>query len=432
MATQRYSLDIKEAGQNWVPRPTLSSADYASLEVWEAERERIWWGDWVCIGRSTEIEQPGEYIVRDLAGESIFLVRNLKGEVRGFYNVCSHRGTKFLDDCEGTGQAKKAFKCPYHAWSFDLDGNLIASPNVHEDDAFDRSDYPLYGFAVDEYAGFLFVNLTKGPVRPLLDALMEGAETITAYERYRMDELRLGHRIVYEVKANWKIVVENYNECLHCPQIHPELVSVIPLYRFGEVWDDDSGDVGNRMVDEATNFSVNGKSSLPRLPGLDPDDYHMYQGSYEFPNLMVNLHPDGMMSYIAMPKGPNHTTVDLGVLLPAGDHRRARTSIRPGWSSSGISSASRIGRSSSGPRPASRHEPSPAASSLGRTASCTGSTRNGGPGWVANAWAEVRSIASSRSERSRSWRFISSGVPMTAIRPWSMTQIRSASSASSR
>ena len=105
------------------------------------------------------------------------------------------------------------------------------------------------------------------------------------------------------------IVVENYNECLHCPQIHPELVSVIPLYRFGEVWDDDSGDQGNRMVPDATNFSVNGKSTLPQLPGLDPDDYHMYQGTYEFPNLMVNLHPDGMMSYIAMPKGPNHTTV---------------------------------------------------------------------------------------------------------------------------
>ena len=214
-----------------------------------------------------------------------------------------------ISRCEGTGKVKKAFKCPYHAWSFDLDGNLVASPNVHEDDAFDRSDYPLYGFAVDEYAGFLFVNLTKGPVRPLMDALLEGAETITDYERYRMHELRLGRRIVYEVKANWKIVVENYNECLHCPQIHPELVSVIPLYRFGEVWDDDSGDAGNRMVPEATNFSVNGKSSLPQLPGLDPDDYHMYQGTYEFPNLMVNLHPDGMMSYIALPQGPNHTTV---------------------------------------------------------------------------------------------------------------------------
>jgi Rieske 2Fe-2S family protein len=309
MATRRYSIDIAEAGRAWVPRATLSGADYASAEVFEAERERIWWGDWVCIGRSAEVGEPGEYIVRDLAGESIFVVRNRPGELRGFYNVCSHRGTKFLDDGEATGTVRKAFKCPYHAWSFDLDGRLIATPNVHEDDAFDRSDYPLHDFAVDEYAGFLFVNLTTGTPRPLMGALLEGVETITAYERFRMQDLRPGARIVYEVAANWKIIIENYNECLHCPQIHPELVAVIPLFRFGEVWDDEVTSGGNRMIDGATNFSVTGSSSLPQLPGLDPEDYHMYYGTFEFPNLMVNLHPDSMMSYIAMPRGPNHTTV---------------------------------------------------------------------------------------------------------------------------
>ena len=309
MAPQRYSPDIREAGRNWVPRPTLSSADYASLEVWETERDRIWWGDWVCIGRSTEIERPGEYVVRDLAGESIFLVRNLRGELRGFYNVCSHRGTKFLDDCEGTESVKKAFKCPYHAWSFDLHGNLIASPNVHEDDTFDRSDYPLYGFAVDEYAGFLFVDLTRYEPRSLRDALTDGAETITAFERYRLDELRIGVRLSYEVEANWKIVVENYNECLHCPTIHPELVELVPLFRFGEVWDEESRDDGNRMADGATSFSRSGSSPLPRFPGLDPDDEHMYYGTFQFPNLMLNLHPDSAMYYILYPRGPAHTTV---------------------------------------------------------------------------------------------------------------------------
>ena len=263
----------------------------------------------MCIGRSTEIEQPGEYIVRDLAGESIFLVRNLQGELRGFYNVCSHRGTKFLDDCEGTGQAKKAFKCPYHAWSFDLDGNLIASPNVHEDDAFDRSDYPLYGFAVDEYAGFLFVNLTKGPVRPLLDALLEGAETITAYERYRMDELRLGPRIVYEVKANWKIVVENYNECLHCPQIHPELVSVIPLYRFGEVWDDDSGRC--RQPDGGRGDELQRERQVVAAAAAGPRSGRLphVPGQLRVPQPDGEPAPGRDDGYIAMPKGPNHTTV---------------------------------------------------------------------------------------------------------------------------
>ena len=96
------------------------------------------------------------------------------------------------------------------------------------------------------------MNLTTGgPTETLLESLTDGAETITAFERFKMDELRIGVRLVYEVKANWKIVVENYNECLHCPQVHPELVQVIPLFRFGEVWDEEIPDDGNRMMPRA-------------------------------------------------------------------------------------------------------------------------------------------------------------------------------------
>ena len=223
--------------------------------------------------------------------------------------MCSHRGTRFLDEPEGSGRVRKAFKCPYHAWSFDLDGRLIGTPNVHEDECFERADHPLYGIAVDEYAGFLFINLTRGEPRPLRDSLTDGAETITAFDRFRMDELRIGVRLSYEVEANWKILVENYNECLHCPTIHPELVELIPLYRFGEVWDQQTPDDGNRMVDGATSFTRTGRSKLPRFPNLAPEDELMYFGSYQFPNLMLNLHPDCAMYYILYPKGPAHTTV---------------------------------------------------------------------------------------------------------------------------
>jgi Rieske 2Fe-2S family protein len=124
-----------------------------------------------------------------------------------------------------------------------------------------------------------------------------------------MDELRIGVRLVYEVEANWKIVVENYNECLHCPSIHPELVHIVPLFRFGEVWDEETRDDGNAMIEGATSFTKSGRSELPKLPDLDPVDYSMYYGSYEFPNLMLNLHPDCAMYYIGFPKGPSHTQV---------------------------------------------------------------------------------------------------------------------------
>jgi Rieske 2Fe-2S family protein len=300
---------VRDDHAPWRPRPTLGGDDYTSWDVYRQERERIWWGDWVCAGRTEEVANVGDYIVRDIAGESIFVTRNAAGELHGFYNVCSHRGTKFVDDIEGTGNVRKAFKCPYHAWTYDLNGRLIGTPNVKEDELFDRSAFPLHPVHVDSYAGFLFVNLAVEPSRTLMDALTDGAESITVFERFKMDELRIGVRIVYEVEANWKILVENYNECLHCPQIHPELVQVVPLFRFGEVWDEELRDDGNRMVEGATSFTVSGTSELPKLPNLAPEDHDMYYGSYEFPNLMLNLHPDCGMYYIGFPKGPNHTTV---------------------------------------------------------------------------------------------------------------------------
>jgi glycine betaine catabolism A len=294
----------------WRARPTLAGSDYTSEANWAEERERVWFGSWICIGRAEEIAEPGDYLVRDLAGESIVVTRNRDGAVRAFYNVCAHRGTKLLDDAPECGHVSKVFKCPYHAWSYDLDGRLVGTPNVDEDEGFERGDYPLHAVGAEAYAGFLFVNLAEPEARqPLFESLRMGTESITNFERYRMDELRPGVRIVYEVAANWKIVVENYNECLHCPTIHPELVQVVPLYRFGEVWDEETGDDGNWMIEGATSFTRTGKSDLPPFPDLRPDDYRMYYGTYQFPNLMLNLHPDAAMYYLALPRGPAHTTV---------------------------------------------------------------------------------------------------------------------------
>ena len=161
----------------WRPRPTLAGFDYTSESVYADEREHIWWGHWVCIGRAAEVEHPGDYLVRDLAGESIIVSRNREGTLRAFYNVCAHRGTKLLDETgEACGHVNKAFKCPYHAWAYDLDGRLIGTPNVDEDEAFERADYPLHPIAVEAYGGFLFVHLGESP-RPLLDALREGMES---------------------------------------------------------------------------------------------------------------------------------------------------------------------------------------------------------------------------------------------------------------
>ena len=292
----------------WRPRPTLSGADYASQAVYDEERERLFHRGWFCIGRADEVPATGDYLVRDVAGESVFVVRDGHGELRAFYNVCAHRGTRILDTEPACGTVGKAIKCPYHAWSYDLDGRLLATPNVHEEEQFERADYRLSQVAVSAHAGFLFVSLGEAP--PTLgDWLRNSNETITDFERYGMGALRLGRRITYDVAANWKIVVENYNECLHCPTIHPELVHVIPLFRKGEVWDGETIDGGNLMLEGFTSFTSTGSSDLPKLPDLLPDDYGMYYGVFQFPNLMVNMHPDSVMAYLVYPNGPARTTV---------------------------------------------------------------------------------------------------------------------------
>jgi Rieske 2Fe-2S family protein len=308
MQTDPSKLNIRDDSPEWVPRPTLSGDDYRSLETYNEELEKVWWGDWVVVGRVEEIPEPGDYVTKDIAGESIFITRNEDRELRAFYNVCSHRGTKFLDD-DSHGNVRKAFKCPYHAWTYDLNGELVGSPNVSEDEFFDRSQYPLHRIAVDSYAGFVFVNMTRDEPRPLRDALNDGAESITIFERFKMEEMAVGVRIVYNVKANWKIIVENFNECLHCPQVHPELVQVVPLFRFGEVWDDTVRDDGVGMFEGATSFTQTGQSELPKFPNLLPEDYQNYYGTFSFPNLMINIHPDSVMYYITFPKGPNETLI---------------------------------------------------------------------------------------------------------------------------
>ena len=308
MVTQERPRVVNVGVRDWRPRPTLTGADYTSQAVYEEECERLFYAGWFCVGRSAELETPGEFVVKDVAGESVFVVRNRDGELRAFYNVCAHRGTKLLDDEPGCGNIGKALKCPYHSWSYDLDGRLLATPNVHEDELFERADYPLHAVAVAEHAGFLFVSLAAEP-RPLDEHLQDSNETIIDFGRYRMGELRLGRRLTYDVAANWKIVVENYNECLHCPTIHPELVQVVPIYRKGEVWDGETRDGGNLMFEGATSFTATGTSDLPKFPDLLPEDYGMYYGAFQFPNLMVNLHPDSVMAYLVFPKGPGRTLV---------------------------------------------------------------------------------------------------------------------------
>ena len=295
---------IRTRASAWTPKETLPGRDYHDPAVYEADRNRVFHSLWSCIGREEQLAEPGDYLTQELAGESILVTRTLGGELRGHYNVCRHRGTRLADGC---GHVRKVLTCPYHAWSYDLEGKLVGTPNVHEEEGFDRAAHPLWRVHVETWAGFVFVNLSDDPP-PLREWLASDPDNPLWFDKYRVEDLRIGRELTYEVAANWKIIVENFNECLHCPTVHPELVQIVPIYRKGEVEERD-GWWGNSLAEGAGSFTTTGASGLPALPGIDATDAHTYYGFHVFPNVLLNFMPDSVMYYLLLPRGPEHTTV---------------------------------------------------------------------------------------------------------------------------
>src|SRR5262249_9921303 len=150
------------------------------------------------------------------------IVRDRAGELHAFFNVCRHRGTQICNVHQG--QFSETIQCPYHAWTYGLDGKLVGAPHMQEVKGFDKKHFPLHEAAITEWEGFVFVCVSHEP--PPFDAWIQ--PMIGRLSRYKLPSLKVGHRARYEVAANWKLIFQNYSECLHCPMIHPELNTVLP------------------------------------------------------------------------------------------------------------------------------------------------------------------------------------------------------------
>src|SRR4051812_7034577 len=268
---------------------TLPGRAYWSEEFFDLERERIFFRDWVCVGREETLAEAGSYLLVDVLGESLLVVRTREGDICCFHNVCRHRGSRLvIDDPEtsdaarlpcAAGRFKGSIVCPYHSWTYGLAGELRNAPFLNESVGLRKEQLPLFSVDVDTWGGFIFVNLSRDgsgepPERNLTSQLGEIPERLA---HYPLSELRTGRRITYEVASNWKCIVENFNECYHCGPVHPELCEIVPAFRQaggGELdWEN-----GVPHREGATTFTFSGTTEREPFPGLDEGERVRHKG----------------------------------------------------------------------------------------------------------------------------------------------------------
>jgi len=199
---------------------TLPRRFYADPEFYRVELERFYVNRWICAGRADAIPRAGDYFTRAIGDESLIVTRTGSGDIEALFNVCRHRGTRLCDEPEG--HFTDRIQCPYHNWTYDLHGRLLAAP--HMPPGFCKEEYPLHRAGCEVWDGNIFVHLGAASSRatpPVLRDQLAGLPE--RFAPWGMGELRMAKRIVYDVKANWKLIVLNYNECLHCPNLHPAL-----------------------------------------------------------------------------------------------------------------------------------------------------------------------------------------------------------------
>jgi len=285
---------------------TMPRERYTSEAILAEERERIFSRGWNCVGRASGLQKPGDYLVREIAGESIIVVRDKAGGVNAFFNVCRHRGTRLCR--EAAGHFVESIQCSYHAWTYGLDGRLIGAPHMQDAGDFDKTEYPLHRAAVAEWEGFLFVNLARD-AEPFEQAW---APMLGRLSRYGLPSLEIGHRVTYDVQANWKLVFQNYSECLHCPTIHPKLATVLP-YQSGANDLVEGPFLGGYMEIKAPNQSatMSGRACGRLVDGnLPEDDRHRAFYYTLMPNVLLSLHPDYVNYYLVHPVAVDWTRVE--------------------------------------------------------------------------------------------------------------------------
>lgn len=314
---------------------SLPSRWYFDTAQYALELERIWYRNWIYLCRADSIAEPGSFRTFAIGTQPLLVVRDEHGALRAFFNTCRHRGSMLCNEPAGrlTGGA---ITCPYHAWSYRLNGELARIPASGRPHHVPIEQTSLYAVTLQEWRGFVYVNLAD-PRRGLAQNFNANTETVA---NWPLEQLAVGHRQTKRMRCNWKIFWENYHECLHCPTIHPALSSLVPIYRRGimEQRDDPNWRAHAQDIDPArrgglrtgaATWSRDGRSLGHEFKGLTDEErrigYHFVTG---LPSHYLVAHVDYVRSSRLLPVGPEETEIEVEWLFPRETLEDPRVDIR--------------------------------------------------------------------------------------------------------
>ncbi|MBJ7340247.1 aromatic ring-hydroxylating dioxygenase subunit alpha [Mycolicibacterium sp.] len=283
---------------------------YVDPAVFDWERRHIFSG-WTCVGHASDMAGVGTQRAIGSGANAMLLVHGDDGVVRAFANTCRHRGHELLE-C-GTSAKRRGIVCPYHSWSYRLDGGLRHAPGFGDGDGFEPAEFGLTPLRLVDWHGWLFVDASGEDVE--FAQHVAGLEEIVS--PYRPEELVIVDRHSYELATNWKVIAENYQECYHCSTIHPELSKISPPdtgenLEFAGSW------MGGwmSMIEGAETMSFTGKSGGVAIKGLSEHELRTVMYLVGFPNLLVSLHPDYVMTHVMTPLAADRTHVECAWAFP--------------------------------------------------------------------------------------------------------------------
>ncbi len=287
----------------------LPRESFMCRERFDWELAALFGNHWICIGRDHELAE-GRYRAFELGNHRGFVVRDETGALRAFHNVCRHRGTQLLN-CASGPLKNNHVACPYHAWTYKTTGELVGAPNMLDDPEFARGEFGLLRLDVESWNGFVFVRPGTG------DQTIQQffAELGPLVQNWNLESLVQADEIQYSVRANWKILFQNYSECYHCPTVHPELNQLTP-YKGAEN-DLIAGPIlgGPMKLENAETISRNGKYCAAPIRGLVGEQVQQVFYFTIFPAMFLSLHPDYVMVHYLIPKDVNQTEVRCQFLI---------------------------------------------------------------------------------------------------------------------